>query len=160
MLDFTDRWAISPSSGNMNNYALTVYLAGSVAGHSSLAAANEWRVKAANILEAAGYCVLNPLRGKEDGVDYCPNRIVLRDLCDIAKSDILLVEMAYEGFPYIGTSMEIRAAHEQEKEIILWGTAHKNHYWLRYHATKWFDTLDVALRYLTEGVGGDDLCLW
>lgn len=124
-----------------------VYLAGSVNGHDSLEAANGWREKATTELEKAGYGVLNPLRGRTLS-DKNSRDIVDRDLGDIWKSDILLVEMDHEDKAYIGTAMEIRYAWELDLEIIIWGRANRESHWLKYHAHAWFDTLEDAIEYL------------
>jgi hypothetical protein len=128
-----------------------VYLAGSIYGKASLAEANDWRLKATEKLEAAGYIVLNPLRDKEEGIEYMPDFIVHRDLDDIKRASILLVEMNTPGVPIAGTSMEIRKAFDWGKRIILWGTANRGSYWLQYHKTEWVDTLEEALDLLGPG---------
>lgn len=128
----------------------TVYLAGSIAGHKDIDSANEWRLQAEQVLGEAGYRVLNPLRGKLYGQEYTSEEIVARDLLDIAQSEILLVEMDNLGMAYIGTSMEIRYAFEQHKEIYLWGKASLESHWLRYHQTKRFETLEEALEFLVK----------
>lgn len=127
-----------------------IYLAGSIHHHPTLASANAWRLKATSVLEGVGYKVLNPLRDKEEGKRYPVELIVESDLQDISNSDILLVEMTYSNKPYIGTSMEIRTAYEQGKEIFLWGAANQYNPWLIYHASEWFRTLDNALDYLVR----------
>lgn len=128
---------------------LAVYLAGSVNGHDSWEVVTEWRLYAAGVLEAAGYYVLNPVRGRKP-TDTDSKDIVERDLRDISQADILLVEMNHENRAYIGTAMEIRYAWERKKEIILWGRANTGSHWLKYHATAWFKNLEEALEYLRE----------
>lgn len=124
-----------------------VYLAGSINGHDSLETANGWREKATKELGKAGYGALNPLRGRKL-TDENSKEIVERDLEDIQKADIILVEMSHENKAYIGTAIEIRYAWEQGKEIILWGRANRESHWLKYHAHAWFDTLEDAIKYL------------
>ena len=131
----------------MADHHQTVYLSGSINGHATWHLATGWRLYATEILEAADFTVLNPLRKWKTTDPDCVT-VVNRDLQDIAQSDILLVEMDYEIMPYIGTAMEIRYAWEREKTIILWGTANQDSHWLNYHASRWFDTLDDALEYL------------
>lgn len=134
-------WGYQPKVG--------VYLAGSINGHSIWAKAVNWRLNTAITLETLGYQVFNPLRGRKPE-DQNSNDIVERDLQDITKADILLVEMDHKDKAYIGTAMEIRYAWERGKEIVIWGQANKESHWLKYHATAWFDDLDQALDYLRE----------
>lgn len=126
---------------------LIVYLGGSIHGHSTLKEAMTWRLYAAGVLEAAGYEVLNPLRQPKPAT---AEAIIKRDLQDINRADILLVEMDHKDKPYIGTSMEIRYAWERKKEIILFGRANRESIWLQYHASAWYDDLGQALAYLKE----------
>lgn len=127
---------------------LAVYLAGSVNGHHSWEAVTRWRLYAAEVLEAAGYYVLDPVRDR--GPEDTTKDIVERDLWDIGRTDILLVEMDHPDRAYIGTAMEIRYAWERKKEIILWGNANRDSHWLKYHATAWFGSLEEALEYLKQ----------
>lgn len=128
---------------------LVVYLAGSINGHDRWEAVTEWRLYAAGVLEAAGFKVLNPVRGRRP-TDTNTKDIVERDLRDVDRADILLVEMDHPNRAYIGTAMEVRYAWERKKEIVLWGRANRESHWLKYHATAWFEDLDQALNYLRE----------
>jgi len=127
----------------------TVYLAGSINCHRDWKFVAGWRAHAAEVLGAAGYRVLNPLRGRKP-TDTNTAAIVERDFRDISQSDIVLVEMDYADKAYIGTAMEIRYAWERGKEITLWGRVNRESHWLKYHATWWFDTLDQALNHLNK----------
>lgn len=130
----------------------TVYLAGGINGHVGWDYPTRWRQTAKEKLEAAGYHVLDPLRGSvvngNSTVIADILAIVDRDLLDIAQCDVLLVEMDWPEAPYIGTAMEIRYAWERNKEIVMWGEANRSSAWLWYHKSKWFDTLMIALEYL------------
>lgn len=137
---------------------LTVYLAGSVNGHESWEAVTEWRLYAAGVLEAAGYHVLNPVRGRKP-TDTDSKDIVERDLRDISQADILLVEMDHENRAYIGTAIEIRRAWEQGKPIICWGTANRSSYFLRYHATEISETLEEAIDRVVAWAMAEELAL-
>lgn len=130
----------------------TVYLAGSIDGHCSLAAASDWRREAAEVMTAAGYSVLDPTRHGEFGPGLDPGKIVLRDMADIERADILLVEMDYPC-QHIGTAMEIFIASDMGKEIILWGSQARSSYWLRYFAPVRYETLSDALNVLAERMG-------
>jgi nucleoside 2-deoxyribosyltransferase len=126
-----------------------IYLAGSINGHP-IRSANKRRLTAQRELEQAGYVVLNPLRDRSDGIMTPSKEIVERDLKDIERANILLVEMNCYGMSYIGTSMEIREAYLKGKTIYLWGEANKTSHWLAYHATRRFKTLQQALDYLKK----------
>lgn len=130
-------------------YNKGVYLAGSVNGHKTWTKAMNWRLHATEVLESIGYEVFNPLRGRKPE-DQDSRDIVERDLQDIAKSDILLVEMDHEDKAYIGTAMEIRYAWERGKEIIIWGQANRDSHWLKYHVSMWFNDLEQAIDYLRK----------
>jgi nucleoside 2-deoxyribosyltransferase len=121
-----------------------IYLGGSINGHDTREAANDWREEATTALEDAGYRVLNPLRDRSLA-DKNSKEIVNRDLTDIKRSSILLVEMAHQDKAYIGTAMEIRFAYERHKKIILWGEANVESHWLKYHSTKRYRTLKEAI---------------
>ena len=130
-----------------------VYLAGPI-GEIDIKEAASWRETAEESLEEAGYIALNPLRGKdlnnpEVNVMYDSAWVVERDLEDIDKADILLVDGSRK-VPMVGTPMEIRYAWERGKKIFTFGKAFKNSYWMRYHTTKFFDTLEEALLYLKD----------
>jgi len=139
----------------MLKFKPTVYLAGSIDGHDSWDTVTEWRNYASLILEAVGYRVLNPTRGRSRTTPY-DIFIVERDLEDIDCADILLVEMNHENRAYIGTSMEIRYAWERHKEIIVWGTANTKSHWLKYHTNQHFKSLDGALLHLKERQGEEE----
>ncbi|NLU09416.1 MAG: DUF4406 domain-containing protein [Tepidanaerobacter acetatoxydans] len=142
----------------MLNIGPTVYLAGSINGHKSWELVTTWRTYAEKILEAAGYRVLNPVRGRSP-TDTDSKDIVERDLQDIAKADILLVEMDHEDKAYIGTAMEIRYAWERGKEIIIWGRANRESHWLKYHTHVRCNTLGQALEYLLKRKVRNE-CFW
>jgi len=131
----------------------TVYLAGSVHGHVAPLAYEIWRQEAARILEAAGYRTLNPVRGRRFKQDYEPDELTSRDLSDIMNSDVILVEMAHEGMPYIGTSMEIYQASLLGKPIIVWGKANTRSFWMRRFAPERYSEFHEALKALMKRYG-------
>ena len=78
--------------------------------------------------------------------------VVERDLSDILKSNIVLVDLRHE-VKLIGTAMEMAYAKQWGKKIYVFGEAYRQHYWVRYHADKFFDTLDEAIEAIVKEVG-------
>lgn len=123
-----------------------IYLAGSIDARN-YADATEWRMRAQEVLEKAGYVVLNPCRGKTEK-ETNSKWIVESCLTDVRRSDTLLVDMSTDT-QCIGTAMEIRYAWERKKQIVVWGDACAGSHFLRYHATRRHKTLTDALKELT-----------
>lgn len=131
---------------------LKVYLAG--AGGLGVEYAEGWR----NKLEEAFFeeLFINPFRanklreayksGSYQGENsFTPNEIVMRDLLDIQRSDVVLAEMRSDDYNYIGTSSEIFYAHSIGKPVVLWTTdKYKLHPWLVHACVKIFTCDDVA----------------
>ena len=126
---------------------LTVYLAGSIDAHADIEAAKAWRDEAAEVLIAAGYRVLNPLRWPADTYQDSAG-IMQRNMVDILTSDIVLTEMDNPAISYIGTGIDIFQAYQFGKEIILWGQANRGSHALRHYAPVRFETLGDALNEL------------
>lgn len=75
---------------------------------------------------------------------YTPNEIVLRDVRDIQKCDVVLAEMRHNQYNYIGTCMEIWEAHRQGIPVVLWTIPkHEHHPWLVHTCVKIFTCADV-----------------
>lgn len=127
---------------------MKVYLAGAING-KTIEEANGWRDQVAKILALYDIEVLNPLRGKEEDrfYDYDVNEIVHRDLDDIKRADIVLVEYMDKHRPYTGTDMEIVYARLWNKPVIVVTDWCKS-YWLKYHATKIVSTFVAAADYI------------
>lgn len=103
-----------------------------------------WRNSATRILEQ-DFNVIHALRGREEKETFSdPKTAVIRDLADILKSDIILVDDTVEGVSMIGTSMEVFFAFENKKPVIVFGRAHEKDYWLNYHSHLRVDTLEDA----------------
>jgi hypothetical protein len=125
----------------------TVFLAGSIDAHASLEFPRNWRDEATEVLTAAGYLVLNPLRHD----DYSDSaEIMRRNTADLLQAHILLVEMSHSDISYIGTSIEIYKSYQYGKEILLWGGANRRSHALRHYAPVRFETLKDALNELVE----------
>jgi hypothetical protein len=134
-------------------YGSTIYLGGSIDAHIEGYKPREWRSRATKELEAQGYKILNPFENESKYNSI--KDIVEADLADIKKCNILLVEMTFPDMPYIGTSMEIREAHNNFKEIIVFGSANKSSKFLQYHATHWVPTLEAAIGLLRHRAHAD-----
>jgi nucleoside 2-deoxyribosyltransferase len=128
----------------------TVYLAGAIDGQPA-DQVTCWRRKAALVLKENGFSVIDPTEGKDLTAFYDPRDIVETDLANVDRADIILLEMNTKGHAYIGTAIEMRRAWEQGKPVICWGTANRESYFLRYHATAMLDTLDEAIGVIVNG---------
>ncbi len=125
-----------------------VYLAGAIM--AGVGMCKEWRQTARERLEVAGIECLDPYEGKDASKCYDPAWIVENDLEMIHRADALLVEMSAPQHKYIGTSMEIRTAFMSYIPIFVWGDANKSHYWIQYHQTERFETLNKALDHVID----------
>lgn len=127
----------------------TIYLAGSASKDVNFSM--EWREKAEALLP--DFKCLSPFRGRDlrnpDNFVEA-SEIVTRDLDDIHRSDIILAEMVFPDYNYLGTSMEIREAFVWNKPVMIWTPCWQNHYWIKYHATKCMPTLEDLCAYINE----------
>jgi len=121
----------------------TIYLCGGINGLSDKDC-TDWREYCKDRLKDS-HLFLDPMRrdyrGKEDD---SATKIVLGDLADINKSDILLVNALK---PSWGTAMEVHYAFNAHKEIITIVEG-KISPWLRYHSHSIFSSFDEALDYI------------
>lgn len=135
---------------------ITVYLAGPISD-ISIEQAAAWRHIAEKRLGAAGIRTYNPLRGKDltdlsikFNLDY--EEVVKRDLHDIYSADIILVDLRHE-VKLIGTAMELAYAQMWGgKKVYAFGNAYRQHYWIKYHVDRFFDSLNEAI----EAIIGDN----
>lgn len=103
-----------------------------------------WRDNATQIL-GQDFKVIHALRGREEKETFTdPKTAVIRDLADILKSDIILVDDTIDNVSMIGTSMEVFFAFENKKPVIIFGRAHEKDYWLNYHSHLRVNTLEEA----------------
>ncbi len=118
--------------GSILTMKKTVFLSGPMRGlprEESLG----WRKRATELLKD-NFNVVHALRGREERETFTDPRIaVVRDLYDIKRSDVLLVNDTVENCTMIGTSMEVFFAFQETKPIIVFGNAHDKDYWLNYH---------------------------
>jgi len=140
-----------------------VYLAGPMAGMSG-SEMKEWREHATMDLEHAGISVLDPTRRtpyhikslEDKGLDRnIANRIFKQDLRDIARCEVLLVDMRnHEGVKAQGTAAEVMFAHMKHKTIIVWKNPedHLNPF-MTAMATEVHDDLDEAIQAAMEYEG-------
>jgi len=120
-----------------------------------------WREHATMDLNAAGIGVLDPTRrvpyhiqslddrGLERNI---ANRIFKQDLRDIARCEVLLVDMRnHKGVKAQGTAAEVMFAHMKHKVIILWKNPddHLNPF-MTAMATEVHDDLDNAIQAAIE----------
>lgn len=126
----------------MSKTRCAVYLAGGIDGLPYEQAVG-WRQQAGKALQRKGFKVIDPT--KDLTALHSPKEIVEAALVNINRADVLLVEMNNPGHAYIGTAIEIRWAWIQGKPVICWGTANRNSYFLRYHATELLETLEEAI---------------
>lgn len=126
----------------------TIYLCGGIKD-LSLKEQTEWRDTATKELYPR-FKILNPMRRNfRDNEFQSQNEIVSLDKKDVIDSDIILVNGTK---PSWGTSMEIMFAHERNKIVVVF-TGKKYEYaspWVAYHATKVFEKLDDAIKYIKE----------
>jgi nucleoside 2-deoxyribosyltransferase len=111
----------------------TVFLAGPMRGiprDQSL----KWRNSAKKML-AKRFNVLHAMRGRELKETFTdPRAAVIRDLNDIMRADLILVNDTIKDCSMIGTSMEVFFAYQQKIPVIVFGHAHEKDYWLNYHS--------------------------
>lgn len=129
-----------------------IYLAGGATRDPKFAI--EWRENVRGLLYPK-FTTVSPFRGKNldasgKWAKYEPNEIVTRDLRDIRSSGLVLVEMVFPDYNYVGTCMEIQAAGDAGIPVVLWTEHWKNHYWLRFHAVKVLPTLEECCDYIKE----------
>jgi nucleoside 2-deoxyribosyltransferase len=116
---------------NMNKR--TVFLAGPMRGLER-AVSLSWRQNAARQL-ASKFRTLHAMRAREHKETFSDYRAaVIRDLNDIECSDIVLVNDSFPNVSMIGTAMEVFFAHQHNKPVIIFGSAHEKDYWLNYHS--------------------------
>ena len=141
---------------------MKVYLAG--AGGLGVEYAEGWRGLATNYFNWHDAKSIDPFRSNKLRTAYkagsyqgeqhfTPNEIVMRDLSDIRRCDIVLAEMRSESYNYIGTASEIFYAHEIGKPVVLWTTdKYKFHPWLVHACVKVFtcESIEDPCEYIVE----------
>lgn len=130
---------------------MTVYLSGGIFPDNA-EATDAWRQHAARYFNAAAISVLDPCRGKATYryEHHTPNEIVLRDLRDIDKADLLFVN--FVNVPdklFTGTQMEILYAWLKRKPVVIVTTDERitHHPWIQALSVRIFSNLDEALDY-------------
>lgn len=133
---------------------MIIYLAGGVHGYSYMEA-NAWREAVAVMLRKAGHQTINPMRyriwnepGEQEQFDV--NELVHRDLRDVERSDIILVEYCDPERNYTGTTTEMVYARLWNKPVIVFTGERKISPWLRWLATKVCRTYSEAVDYIVE----------
>jgi nucleoside 2-deoxyribosyltransferase len=123
-----------------------VYLAGSIDTHTTEEGANGWRLYATEVLEKAGFEVINPFRGFH--TKETPTEILERNREDITRSDVMLVEMMYQDRAYIGTAIDMLEGWELGMPIIVFGEANERSSYLQAIASNRIKTLGEALDFI------------
>ncbi|MBI2009266.1 hypothetical protein HYS84_02550 [Candidatus Saccharibacteria bacterium] len=127
----------------------TVFLSGPIKGISrdeSLA----WRDEARKLLKEK-FNVVHALRGREVKETLPDSRIAIqRDKADILRSDVILINDTSPSTSMIGTSMEVLFAFENNKLVVVFGSAHAQDYWLLYHSHVRFNNLKEACKFLNK----------
>ena len=135
---------------------MKVYLAG--AGGLGVEYAEGWRKEVDECFNTINPFRSNKLRKAYNAGSYqgekhfTPNEIVMRDLSDIRRCDVVLAEMRSESYNYIGTSSEIFYANSIGKPVVLWTTdKYNNHPWLVHACVKIFTgELEEVLDYILD----------
>lgn len=127
----------------MKKYKKTIFLSGPIRGiprEKGIA----WRREIQKNL-GEDYQVLHAYRGREEK-ETMPHYkgAVIRDLNDIERSDIVIVNDTFANASSIGTAMEVFYAFNLNKVVILFGNAHKEDYWLNYHSHMRVEKLEEA----------------
>lgn len=140
-----------------------VYLAGAIAGRTWEEASRD-RDLAKRLLTAAGWDVLDPLRGKEilttmDTIDerraaellgVTPEAIVSRDRDDIRRADVVLILSG--DTPSYGTLFEWEFAHSLGKPVVVVASSPevRSHPWCRTMASYFASTVEDGVRFIIE----------
>lgn len=130
-----------------------IYLAGTIAqGHSK--DCRGWREEVQDRLAGKAELV-DPLRGKmvKDWTRFEPNEIVHRDLADMDKCDVVLMNLTvYPNYVNWGSACEMMYAWLHRKPMIFVCNSKqlRNHYWVRVLSAKIFSDLEDAIKYIEE----------
>ena len=131
-----------------------IYLAGAI-HHVPPEFAITWRRQATDALKDR-FKILDPTANKDlyqpdvNTSVYTPEQIVTADLDMIFMADIILAEISRTDIPYHGTSIEIAIASNMGKLVLVWGGCRS--YFIRYYASKMFDTMPDAISYLLYNI--------
>ena len=133
---------------------MIVYLSGPIYPFDK-DATDLWRLEAKEYLDEYQIETLDPCRNKAVYTygEFTPMEIVLRDLADVDKSDLLLVNFNLIGDKIpAGTLMEVMYAWGQKKPCVLVSTDERltRHPWLLAMSVRIFAQLEDALKYVVE----------
>ena len=110
--------------------------------------AEEYRRRAAELLRAAGWVPVDPMRrdfrGRTEGKEA---EIVDGDLADIAACDVVLADFTR---PDEGTAMEAWYAHDRGIPVVVYTGGTPPHPWTLYVAASVHADLDAAVAALTS----------
>jgi hypothetical protein len=143
----------------MSEINKTLYYGGTFSGYNLLELDKE-RQKTREKLNSHGFKVLDPMRGGKNlnalaetaNEFFSPNEIVHRDLRDIDRSEIVLLEMKKAS---IGSSCELMYSSLNKKIIIIISEEPSviNHFWVQSLATKILPDIDSTIDHLITFYG-------
>lgn len=139
---------------------VTVYLAGAISKKEEIFCRTWRNIIKDDLSDIENIKIIDPIQGKSLNQEYDPKEIFTQDIINVRKSDIIVAELMLEDYDHVGTAMEIQDAYvyDRNKEIIIWGDKHKDHYFIRHVANKIFgtDELYKLINYLKEVSQGKD----
>jgi nucleoside 2-deoxyribosyltransferase len=134
--------------------AMRIYLAGSITD-VPLKQAIEWRRRAAQQLQDAGFVVISPLRtGVADLVDE--RAVFMRDKIDCTRSDIMLLNLIGADHITIGSVCELSWAYLTGLFCVVvmgQGNPHR-HAFIEQQASIILEDIDEAVDYIIATFGG------
>ena len=146
----------------------TIYLAGLIS--TEFTESLLWRIDVTPILQASGFNVLSPMRGKEKlaliskdgGVTdprLTPKDIMLRDYNDVVQADVILMHLEDFGSPrpLLGTIVELGWAWQLKKPIVAIASENnklmRSHPFVREAVAHYFTTVEEAVDFSVEHYG-------
>jgi len=144
---------------------VTIYLAGSIRKDKE-SWCRYWRQEIEKELaNINGVKIINPIKNESLDKEHNANDIYNKDVASVITSDIIFAEMYVDdGYPYIGTCLELQMARYHSnpssslglgrKEIIVWGFVHEGHYFMDaiLSDTHRYESFDSALYVLKRKI--------
>lgn len=127
-----------------------IYLSGAICKkHESFC--RSWRDKIKKeFVDKKDLIFFDPIEGKDLTKNYQPYEIYKEDMRKIRLSDIVIVEMNLDEYPYIGTVIEMQYAYFLDIPVYVWGSAHKNHYFLKVIETERYDNIGQIISLIRD----------
>ena len=108
------------------------------------------------ILRKVGIEMTNPFKGKKKVFSEIKNRtpkqVVMRDLSELAKCDVFLLNCTVPNWNYVGSLCELMYAYFLRKYIVVYTakTGYDNRYWLVYHSNFICRSLNTAVNHILK----------